>query len=127
MLDSILAVTAFVGFSGVIFAIVHKMRRDLAHVDDIADMRSVPLVPLQEIAEDDVVRVAGTVAPADPLLVSPVSGRRCVHYDFVVYQMINHYSCAVTLEAMGCGEMRERHTCNGKHARECIGQYYWRT
>lgn len=61
-----------------------RIKRDVAHVDDIADMRSVPLVRLGEIVAEDVVRAVGTVAPADSLLVAPVSGRPCVYYEVVV-------------------------------------------
>ena len=85
MVESILGGTVFLGlFGGLVTFIVLRIKRDVAHVDDIADMRSVPLVRLGEILAEDVVRAAGTVAPADSLLVAPVSGRPCVYYEVVV-------------------------------------------
>jgi hypothetical protein len=41
--------------------------------------------------------------------------------------MLNHYSCMVTLEAMGCFDMSERRVClSTTHTSECVGVYYWR-
>jgi hypothetical protein len=39
--------------------------------------------------------------------------------------MINHYSCLMTLEAMGCSDVTERRTCSNGTG-ECLGVYYWR-
>jgi hypothetical protein len=40
--------------------------------------------------------------------------------------MTNHYSCLVTLEAMGCRDLTERRVCMAEGASECVGVYYWR-
>jgi hypothetical protein len=40
--------------------------------------------------------------------------------------MTNHYSCMVTLEAMGCRDLTERRVCVEEGASECVGVYYWR-
>jgi hypothetical protein len=40
--------------------------------------------------------------------------------------MTNHYSCMVTLEAMGCGDLTERRRCIDEGGPECVGVYYWR-
>src|SRR5262249_18419024 len=46
------------------------------------------------------------------------------HHDLAC--MINHYACAVTLEAMGCAGLRERHVCASRGGAECVGSYFWR-
>jgi hypothetical protein len=40
--------------------------------------------------------------------------------------MCNHYSCLVTLEAMGCSDTTELRKCIAEGAPECVGVYYWR-
>ena len=68
---------------GGIGGIVWKIRRE--DVDDVTDMRSVPLVRIADAKDEQMVRVAGRVA-ADhgELLTAPVSGRRCVAWQLAL-------------------------------------------
>lgn len=47
-----------------------------------------------------------------------------VHHPFAC--MLNHYGCAVTLEAMGCKDLTDRRVCTFAERGVCSGFYYWR-
>ena len=47
-----------------------------------------------------------------------------VHHPFAC--MLNHYGCAVTLEAMGCKGLTDRRVCAFTERGVCSGLYYWR-
>jgi len=67
-------------FFGAIGGIVWKIRRD--NVDDVTDMRSVPLLRIADARDEQMVRVAGRVVPDEgQLLTAPVSGRPCVAWE----------------------------------------------
>jgi hypothetical protein len=46
------------------------------------------------------------------------------HHPFAC--LVNHISCGVTLEAMGCRDVSQKRVCISDGAAECVGVYYWR-
>jgi hypothetical protein len=64
---------------GTIGGIAWKVRKD--DVDDATDMRSVPLVRIADVRDQQMVRLAGRVVTEEgALLDAPVSGRPCVAF-----------------------------------------------
>ena len=65
---------------GTIGGIAWKVRRE--NVDDVTDMRSVPLVRIADARDEQMVRVAGRVVSDEgELSTAPVSGRPCVAWE----------------------------------------------
>jgi hypothetical protein len=78
-LPAAVEVGVFAAMGGLFALVVRSLKRGL---DDVADMRSVARAHASQAREGAVVRVVGRVLDQDPMLVAPVSGRRCVAYDF---------------------------------------------
>jgi hypothetical protein len=71
---------------GSIGGIAWKIRRDSAEVlDDVGDMRTVPLVRIGEARDEQMVRFAGRVVVDDvEIPMAPVSGRPCVAWQLSI-------------------------------------------
>ena len=75
-----LGIGMFAGLVGGVVLLVRALKRDL---DDVGDMRSVARAHAAVAREGAVVRVVGRVVDhGGEMLVAPVSGRRCVAYEF---------------------------------------------
>lgn len=71
--ELVFGVLVFGGIGGIVW----KIRRD--DVDDVTDMRSVPVVRIADAKDEQMVRVVGrVVTDHGELVTAPVSGRPCV-------------------------------------------------